>query len=926
MPFTHCLKVKQLLLKIFILIFVSGSAFAQVPVTTFPFNYNQSFTGPSLCDTCETFNISEPDTNRRGYFRFQNNQTYLGWYVSNKPGNGNNHPLNGILVFDQPAEYDNTGIASMRFAGTDGALGGRPSTSNDELYYGVRFVNNSGCAINTIEVNFRLEQFTIAAQNEGNTNGQHAWDFSYSLTANADILSPNGWNNIPSLRTVGLRQSTCGSGGFLCPNGVIDGNLPANSRRMPSSGNQVINLATPWQPGAELFIRISDPDYLGNDHSYYIDDFNLTIPTGTGINKPIISATSLTTISATRTEATLLGRVPNTGANGYLVVRTADTTRRARPLDFKVYRVGDTVGSGQVLRVQRGSGTSFLLNETGLDRCSFAYKYIIYPFNEASLESGCVAYKTRDSVTVTLPKLPCNQITIITPNNARYCPADSVPYRFSYATGSGTPPTFTIQVVNPAANYAVLASKVVGATDTVGRIGLNEDAPQGGPYTLWIFSNPVGLRDTSNQRFFVIEGVTRVNLEGPTVRCTNEATTDFTIDGSLLTGTNYTPRLYPANAGTITRSNETVTITWATNFSDTGYVYIDAANGCGVKPSDTIMVVSREGITLRATTDWNSLDCDTLAQFRLTDSLPAGVVPNWTIIFGTGGRVRNNNSNTAVLEGKPGETYVVRLSVIPNICLESTINFTVDLRNKIPNPTVPNIGICNAGTLKFQVPGTSDTVIWYSDKGGFNRITEPSVNDSVLVQRNAGDTVLYVSNYNNGCRSYPIPVRGTIYTPEPLQVAFIDTVVGLGKSIDLSAQGSITYLWSPAEGLSDTSIANPSASPLFTTTYTVTGTDANGCITLSQVIVRVDNRIKFPNVITVNGDGINEFWQVGEVPFKECNLEVFNRFGTKVFNDSNRIPKWTAENVVGGLYYITLTGTLADNSSVTYKGWVQVLK
>jgi hypothetical protein len=913
--------VKQLLLRITFLLLILGNAYGQVPVTTFPFSYNQSFTGPSPCATCDVFNLNNPV-----YFQFQNNQTYLGWYVSNKPGNANNHPLNGLLVFDQPLEYDNTGIMSMRFAGTDGALGGRPSTSNDELYYGVRFVNNSGCAINTIQVNFRLEQYTIAAQNEGSTNGQHAWDFSYSLTANADILNPNGWINVPSLRTLGLRQSTCGSGTTICSGGFIDGNLPANSRRMPASGNQVINLSSPWQPGAELFIRISDPDYLGNDHSYYIDDFNLSIPTGTGINKPVVSATSLTTISATRTDATILARVPSTGANGYLVVRTTDTTRRARPADFKVYRVGDTVGSGQVIRVQRSASTSFLLNETGLDRCSFAYKYILYPFNEASLESGCVAYKTRDSVTVKLPKLPCNNITITTPNNARYCPADSVPYRFTYATGAGAPPTFTIQVVNPAANYAVLASKEVGATDTVGRIALNEGAPQGGPYTLWIFSNPVGLRDTSNQRFFVIQGVTRVALDGPTIRCTNEATTDFTIDGELVAGTFYTPRLVPANAGTVTRNNETVTITWAANFSDTGYVYVDAINGCGAKPSDTIQVISRDGITLRATTDWNNLDCDTLAQFRLTDSLPAGVTPNWTIVFGNGGKFRDSNSSTAILEGKPGETYVVRLSVLPNLCLESSLNFTVNLRNKIPNPAVSDLGICNAGILKFQVPGTADTVIWYSDPRGFNRITDPTVNDSVLIQRNAGDTVLYVSNYSNGCRSLPIPVKGTIYTPEPVQVAFADTVVGLGKAVNLAAQGSVTYRWSPADGLSDTTVANPSASPLFTTTYTVTGTDANGCITLSQVIVRVDNKIKFPNVITVDGDGINDFWQVGEVPFKECNLEIFNRFGTKVYQDNNRIPKWTAENMVGGLYYITLSGTLADSSPVTYKGWVQVLK
>jgi hypothetical protein len=436
----------------------------------------------------------------------------------------------------------------------------------------------------------------------------------------------------------------------------------------------------------------------------------------------------------------------------------------------------------------------------------------------------------------------------------------------------------------------------------------------------------VGLRDTSNQRFFVIQGVTKVNLEGPAIRCSNEATTDFTIDGALITGTNYTPRLFPAEAGTITRDNEIVTVTWAANFSDTGYVFVNAANGCGVKPSDTLMVITREGITLRGTTDWNSLDCDTLAQFRMTDTLPDGVIPNWTIIFGDGGKVLNANSSTAILSGKPGETYVVRLSVIPNICLESTLNFTVDLRNRIPRPDVSDIGICNAGILKFQVPGITDTVIWYSDRGGFRRITEPTVYDSVMVPRTAGDTILYVSNYNNGCRSLPIPVRGTIYTPDPVQVAFADTVVGLGKAVDLSAQGSVTYRWSPANGLSDTTIPNPSAGPLYTTTYTVTGTDANGCITLNQVIVRVDNSIKFPNVITVDGDGINDFWQVGEVPFKECSIEVYNRFGTKVYSDRNRVPKWTAANVGGGLFYLTLTGTLADSTSVTYKGWVQVLK
>jgi hypothetical protein len=52
--------------------------------------------------------------------------------------------------------------------------------------------------------------------------------------------------------------------------------------------------------------------------------------------------------------------------------------------------------------------------------------------------------------------------------------------------------------------------------------------------------------------------------------------------------------------------------------------------------------------------------------------------------------------------------------------------------------------------------------------------------------------------------------------------------------------GTYTYLWSPAAGLSNPTIANPTATPSQTTTYTLTVTDATtGCIATSTVIVTV---------------------------------------------------------------------------------------
>ena len=49
--------------------------------------------------------------------------------------------------------------------------------------------------------------------------------------------------------------------------------------------------------------------------------------------------------------------------------------------------------------------------------------------------------------------------------------------------------------------------------------------------------------------------------------------------------------------------------------------------------------------------------------------------------------------------------------------------------------------------------------------------------------------------------------------------------------------GTTTYAWSPAAGLSATNIANPIASPTTTTTYTVTVTDAQGCVGTAQTTI-----------------------------------------------------------------------------------------
>jgi PKD repeat protein len=60
-----------------------------------------------------------------------------------------------------------------------------------------------------------------------------------------------------------------------------------------------------------------------------------------------------------------------------------------------------------------------------------------------------------------------------------------------------------------------------------------------------------------------------------------------------------------------------------------------------------------------------------------------------------------------------------------------------------------------------------------------------------------------------------------------------------GTGISITANGAVTYGWSPAAGLSAATGANVVATPAGTTTYTVTGTDAVGCTATATSVITV---------------------------------------------------------------------------------------
>lgn len=82
------------------------------------------------------------------------------------------------------------------------------------------------------------------------------------------------------------------------------------------------------------------------------------------------------------------------------------------------------------------------------------------------------------------------------------------------------------------------------------------------------------------------------------------------------------------------------------------------------------------------------------------------------------------------------------------------------------------------------------------------------------------------------------------------------------------------------------------------------------------------HNIFFSNVITPNGDGKNDFFQI-DSSILNSELKIFDRWGMEVFQKQPYDNSWNAVNLSGGIYYYSVRNRCVTN---LLTGWIQVIK
>lgn len=226
---------------------------------------------------------------------------------------------------------------------------------------------------------------------------------------------------------------------------------------------------------------------------------------------------------------------------------------------------------------------------------------------------------------------------------------------------------------------------------------------------------------------------------------------------------------------------------------------------------------------------------------------------------------------------------------------------------KIPNLSDVYLD-CNVTSIKIgpdSIPGTIYS--WLPPTGlSATNIAQPIANPSSTTTYTLTADVFCTKTVTVNVDQTPPPANAGIATA--LDCTTKQTVIGT------PAISGLTYSWAPTTGLDNPNIAQPTASPTTTTTYTVTVKGLNGCTSTSTVKVPVEScctKVTMANSFSPNGDNINDTYGVIEIKdLQAFKLRIYNRFGEEVFFTNNKDKKWDGKYKGGdcdlGTYYYLL--------------------
>lgn len=275
---------------------------------------------------------------------------------------------------------------------------------------------------------------------------------------------------------------------------------------------------------------------------------------------------------------------------------------------------------------------------------------------------------------------------------------------------------------------------------------------------------------------------------------------------------------------------------------------------------------------------------------------------------------QQNVSNINYTNPQYGDTVTVSCLDFSGCILVTNFVFQEDQSQN--DTTYNNLTACaEVASYNIQAPGGYTNYQWSNNVQGYqNLVTAPQQGQQYYVQMMG----------QNGCLAYAGYTFNLIDNfPDNLEVN-VGQFCKTTKEVSLVAPtGYSAYFWSNGDFGLTTEITDPQSGDI----HYVIMHDNNGCKDTAFIQLTYNNLPAIltlepePNVFTPNHDGFNEDFGIKAEDYDLYELEIYNRWGTKVFTSTSDTQRWNGKingiEASEGVYFYIFNVRACGNKDIT---------
>ena len=337
-----------------------------------------------------------------------------------------------------------------------------------------------------------------------------------------------------------------------------------------------------------------------------------------------------------------------------------------------------------------------------------------------------------------------------------------------------------------------------------------------------------------------------------------------------------------------------VNMTYVADGGNNGVIIQDANNPWGavkgnsgisffnlVLPIDTVAFVPNiDSVRIKDSVNY----CNNIlfTGFGYTNTYP---VTAWQWYFGDGATANTQNvihNYTAV------GTYNVKLIITDiNGCKDSIATMV-----NSAGPMFANAGadttLCASGQISLRLNGNGTGTYLWQPMALLNNNTLQNPIATI------NTTTTFYLTVSNGTACSAIDTLIITVNQNPIVKTFADTSICKNAILFLSANGAVSYNWSPGISVSDSTVANPRFLDSVSRTLIVIGTGINGCKASDTININVKLPVKFNtppdksicagNSVQLNGNNGNGVQYLWSPPFYLSNPNIINPVANPPFS------------------------------------------